>query len=48
MDVPDFFSRREGRLRSLKEAMDRLREKVGFYVRADLYSEIIQEWEEER
>jgi len=41
-------ARREGRLRSLKEAMDRLREKAGFYVREDLYSEIIQEWEEER
>ena len=41
-------ARREGRLRSFKQAMDRLREKAGFYVRADLYSEIIQEWEEER
>jgi len=41
-------ARREGRLMSLKRAMDRLREKAGFYVRADLYSEIIQEWEEER
>jgi len=41
-------ARREGRLRSLKEAMDRLREKAGFYVREDIYSEIIQEWEEER
>lgn len=41
-------ARREGRLRSLKEAMDRLREKAGFYVREDIYSEIIQEWGEER
>ena len=41
-------ARREGRLRSLKQAMDRLREKAGFYVRTDLYSEIIHEWEEER
>ena len=41
-------AQREGRLRSLKQAMDRLREKAGFYVRADLYSVIIREWEEER
>jgi len=41
-------ARREGRLRSLKEAMDRLREKAGFYVREDIYSAIIQDWEEER
>ncbi len=41
-------ARREGRLRSLKQAMDRLREKAGFYVKADIYSEIIQEWEKER
>jgi len=38
----------EGRLRSLKQAMDRLREKAGFYARADLYSAIIREWEEEK
>lgn len=41
-------AQREGRLRSLKQAMDRLREKAGFYVRADLYSAIIREWEEEK
>jgi len=41
-------ARREGRLRSLKEAMDRPREKAGFYVREDIYSAIIQDWEEER
>jgi predicted nucleic acid-binding protein len=41
-------ARREGRLRSLKKDMDRLREKAGFYIRADLYSKIIQEWEEKR
>ncbi len=40
-------AQREGRLRSLKQAMDRLREKAGFYVRADLYSAIIREWDEE-
>ena len=34
--------------RSLKQAMDRLREKAGFYVRADLYSAIIREGEEEK
>ncbi len=41
-------ARRGGRLRSLKQAMDRLREKAGFYVRADLYSAIIREGEEEK
>jgi len=41
-------ARREGRLRSLKQAMDRLREKAGFYVRADLYSTIIREWGKEK
>ena len=41
-------ARREGRLRSLKKDMDRLREKASFYIRADLYSKIIQEWEEKR
>lgn len=41
-------AQREGRLRSLKQAMDRLREKAGFYVRADLYSAIMREWEEEK
>ncbi|MCG2778290.1 MAG: DUF3368 domain-containing protein [Desulfobacterales bacterium] len=40
-------AQRERRLRSLKQAMDRLREKAGFYVRADLYSAIIREGEEE-
>jgi hypothetical protein len=41
-------ARREGRLRSLSQAMDRLREKAGFYVRADLYSAIIREGDEEK
>ena len=41
-------AQRERRLRSLKQAMDRLREKAGFYVRADLYSAIIREGEEEK
>lgn len=41
-------AQREGRLRSLEQAMDRLREKAGFYVRADLYSAIIREGEEEK
>ena len=41
-------AQREGRLRSLKQAMDRLREKAGFYVRGDLYSAIIREGEEEK
>jgi predicted nucleic acid-binding protein len=41
-------AQREGRLKSLKQAMDRLREKAGFYVRADLYSAIIGEGEEEK
>lgn len=41
-------AQREGRLKSLKQAMDRLREKAGFYVRADLYSAIIGKGEEEK
>lgn len=41
-------AQRERRLRSLKQAMDRLREKAGFYVRADLYSAIIRKGEEEK
>ena len=41
-------ARRGGRLRSLKQAMDRLREKAGFYVREDLSSAIIREGEEEK
>jgi len=36
-------ARRKGRLMSLKQAMDRLRDKAGFYTREDLYSEIIRE-----
>jgi len=35
-------------LNSLKKAMDRLQEKVGFYLQADLYSAIIREGEEEK
>jgi predicted nucleic acid-binding protein len=41
-------AQREGRLRSLREAMDRLREKAGFYVQADLYNAIIRESDEEK
>ena len=41
-------AQREGRLGSLKQAMDRLREKAGFYVRPDLYSAIIRESEIEK
>lgn len=38
-------AQREGKLRSLKQAMDGLREKAGFYIRADFYSAIIREGE---
>ncbi len=41
-------AQRNGKLNSLKKAMDRLREKAGFYIRADLYSAIIREGEEEK
>jgi len=41
-------SRREGRLMSLEQAMDKLRDKAGFYIREDLYKEIIREANEER
>jgi len=41
-------AQREGRLGSLKQSMDRLREKAGFYVRGDLYREIIREGMEEK
>jgi len=41
-------AQREGRLGSLKQSMDRLREKAGFYVREDLYSVIIREGMEEK
>ena len=41
-------AQRNGKLNSLKKAMDRLQEKAGFYIRADLYSAIIQEGEEEK
>jgi len=34
---------REGKLKSLKQAMSKLREKAGFYVKEDLYNAIIQE-----
>ncbi|MBW1702873.1 MAG: DUF3368 domain-containing protein [Deltaproteobacteria bacterium] len=34
---------REGNLRSLKQAMDKLREEAGFYIRTDVYTTIIQE-----
>ncbi len=36
-------AKREGRLESLKQVIDRLREKAGFYVRADLQSAIMRE-----
>lgn len=39
-------AQRKGKLKSLKQAMDKLREKAGFYIRADLYSAIIREGEE--
>lgn len=41
-------AKREGRLGSLKQAMGRLREKAGFYIRADLYSVIMREGGEEK
>ena len=41
-------AQRNGKLNSLKKAMDRLQEKAGFYIRADLYSAIIREGEEEK
>jgi predicted nucleic acid-binding protein len=41
-------AKREGKLGSLKQAMDRLREKAGFYLRADLYSAIMREGGEEK
>ena len=41
-------AKHEGRLRSLRQAIDRLREKAGFYVRTDLCSEIIREGGEEK
>jgi len=41
-------SRREGRLMSLEQAMDKLRDKAGFYIREDLYKEIMREANEER
>ena len=41
-------AQREGRLGSLKQSMDRLREKAGFYVRGDLYRVIIREGMEEK
>jgi len=40
-------AKRNGKLNSLKKAMERLQAKAGFYVRADLYSAIIQEGEGE-
>jgi len=43
-----YFSTSVPLLRSLKKAMDRLQEKAGFYIRADLYSAIIREGEEEK
>lgn len=41
-------AQRNGKLNSLKEAVDRLQEKAGFYLQADLYSAIIREGEEEK
>jgi len=41
-------AKHEGRLGSLRQAIDRLREKAGFYVRTDLCSEIIREGGEEK
>jgi len=35
-------ARHEGRLMSLEQAMDKLRDKAGFYIREDLYSEIMR------
>ena len=37
-----------GKLHSIKKAMDRLQEKAGFYIRTDLYSAIIQEEEKDK
>jgi GDP/UDP-N,N'-diacetylbacillosamine 2-epimerase (hydrolysing) len=41
-------AQREGRLWSLRQAMDRLREKAGFYIQADLYNAIIRESDGEK
>ena len=41
-------AQRKGRSRSFKQAMDRLREKAGFYVRTDLYKAIMREDEEKK
>lgn len=41
-------AKREKRLGSLKQAMDRLREKAGFYLRPDLYSVIMGEGGEQK
>ena len=40
-------ARREHRLPSLREAMEELREKAGFHIRADLFAELIRESGEE-
>ena len=41
-------AKRDGKLESLKQAIDRLREKAGFYVRADLQGAIMREGGEEK
>ena len=41
-------AQRNGKLNPLKDAMDRLQEKAGFYLQPDLYSAIIREGEEEK
>jgi uncharacterized protein len=41
-------AQRNGRLNSLKNAMDNLQEKAGFYLQRDLYSAIIREGEGEK
>jgi uncharacterized protein len=41
-------ARREGTLKSLRHAMDRLREKAGFYIQAELYNALLQEAGEKR
>lgn len=38
----------EGRLRSLRQAMDNLRKKAGFYIQEDLYTSILQEGDREK
>ena len=35
-------ARREGRLSSLQEAMEQLREKAGFHIRGDLFTDLVR------